>query len=73
MRAFLAFLSVIIRLTGLVLVVLGLWYSTGGVRIIVSGRIDERNDASESLKLGLPLLGAGLVLLIFGVWLERHI
>jgi len=73
MRAFLAFLSIILRLAGMTLVVFGLWFSVAGVRMVVSGRIDERREAEKSLKLGLPLLIAGLALLFFGMWLEGHI
>jgi uncharacterized protein YjeT (DUF2065 family) len=73
MRALLALLSILLRLAGLTLVVIGLWFSAGGLRVVVSGRIDERNSAQHSLKLGLPLLGAGLVVLWFGFWLEGHI
>jgi hypothetical protein len=73
MRAFLFVISVILRLAGMTLIIFGLWYSSGGLRMVVSGRIDERNQAEKSLKLGLPLLGGGIVLLLFGFWLENHI
>jgi hypothetical protein len=72
MRAFLALLSILIRLAGLTLIVFGLWLSAGGLRMVVSGRIDERNSARDSLKLGLPLLGGGIVLVAFGMWMENH-
>lgn len=73
MRAFLALISILLRLAGLTIIVIGLWFSVGGVRMIVSGRLDERNEAEKSLKLGLPLLGAGIALLAFGLWMENHI
>jgi hypothetical protein len=57
-----------LRLIGLVVTVLGLWYSAGGMRVVVSGRIDERNKSAKSLKRGLPLLVIGLVLLVGGTW-----
>jgi hypothetical protein len=57
------------RLVGLVVTVAGLWYLAGGLRVVVSGRIDERRRSAHSLKLGLPLLFAGLVLLFGGTWL----
>jgi hypothetical protein len=55
------------------LIVFGLWFSSGGLRMIVSGRLDERNAAARSLKLGVPLLGSGIVLVLFGMWMENHI
>ena len=53
------------RLVGLILVIPGLWRLAGGLRVVVSGRIDERRRSAYSLKIGLPLLIVGL-LLIFG-------
>jgi uncharacterized membrane protein len=73
MRALLELLSIVLRLAGVTLIVFGLWFSTGGVRMVVSGRIDERNQAQHSLKLGLPLLFGGLFVVWFGFWLEGHI
>jgi hypothetical protein len=59
----------ILRIVGLLLVLPGLWLSAGGLRVVVSGRIDERRRSERSLKLGLPLLAAGLLLLFGGSWL----
>jgi hypothetical protein len=59
----------LVRLIGLALTFAGLWYAAGGLRVVVSGRIDERRQAADSLKKGLPLLAAGLVLLFGGGWL----
>jgi hypothetical protein len=73
MRAVLELVSIFLRLAGLTLVIFGLWFTTGGVRMVVSGRIDERNGARDSLKLGLPLLCGGLFVLWFGFWLEGHL
>ena len=42
------------------------------MRVVVSGRIDERNRAAKSLKSGLPLLIVGLILLFFGSWLTAQ-
>jgi hypothetical protein len=39
------------------------------MRVVVSGRIDERNRASKSLKIGLPLLVLGLAVEFLGMWL----
>jgi uncharacterized membrane protein len=61
--------ATLVRIVGLVLIVYGLWKSAGGMRVVVSGRIDERNRASKSLKFGLPLLVLGLAVEFFGMWL----
>ena len=58
-----------VRIIGLVLIVYGLWKSAGGMRVVVSGRIDERKRASKSLKIGLPLLVLGLAVEFLGMWL----
>ena len=65
----LAGFATLVRFVGLVLIVYGLWFSAGGMRVVVSGRIDERNRASKSLKIGLPLLVLGLAVVFFGMWL----
>jgi O-antigen/teichoic acid export membrane protein len=54
----------IVRFVGLAIVIAGLWYSAGGMRVVVSGRIDERRRSSRSLRFGLPLVVAGLLLLL---------
>jgi hypothetical protein len=59
----------LVRYTGLVVTIMGLWHSVSGLRVVVSGRIDERRRSAGSLKLGLPLLGVGLLLLFGGTWL----
>ena len=59
----------IIRFVGLVIVLPGLWLLAGGMRVVVSGRIDERRRSAKSFKLGLTLLVAGLLLLFGGTWL----
>ena len=56
------------RFAGLAAAVVGLWYSAGGLRMVVSGRIDERKTSAQSLKRGLPLLITGLVLFFGGTW-----
>jgi hypothetical protein len=72
MRALLALFSILLRLGGLTVIIIGLWFSAGALRLVVSGRIDERNEAEKSLKVGLPLFFVGVVLLLFGFWLENH-
>jgi hypothetical protein len=61
----------IVRLIGLVLLVPGLWWLAGGLRVVVSGRIDERRRSASSLKIGLPLLVVGLLLFFGGTWLAN--
>jgi hypothetical protein len=61
----------VVRLVGLLIVLPGLWLSAGGLRLVVSGRIDERKRSARSLKLGLPLLILGLLLLFGGTWLAN--
>ena len=63
----------ILRLVGLVMTIVGLWQSAGGLRVVVSGRIDERRRSVNSLKRGLPLAVAGLLLLIGGTWLATWV
>ena len=58
-----------LRLIGLLVTVTGLWFSAGGMRVVVSGRIDERRKSAKSLKFGLPMLAVGGVLLFGGSWL----
>jgi hypothetical protein len=58
-----------LRLIGLLVTVAGLWFSAGGMRVVVSGRVDERRKSAKSLKLGLPMLAVGVVLLFGGSWL----
>ena len=65
----LAGLATVVRFVGLVLIVYGLWKSAGGMRVVVSGRIDERNRAPKSLKIGLPVLALGLAVEFLGMWL----
>lgn len=61
-------LANVLRFVGLFVSVSGLWQLTGGVRLVVSGRIDERRRSASSLKLGLPLLIVGVILLFGGTW-----
>ena len=61
----------VVRFAGLLVTIVGLWLSASGMRVVVSGRIDERRRSAGSLKLGLPLLGLGLLLLFGGAWIVR--
>ena len=59
----------LVRFTGLVVTIIGLWHAAGGLRVVVSGRIDERRRSANSLRLGISLLIVGLLLLFGGTWL----
>lgn len=59
----------VLRLLGLVITLAGLWMVAGGMRVVVSGRIDERKRSAGSLKRGLPILIVGLLLLFGASWL----
>ena len=64
-------LANVVRFVGLVTTAAGLWFSAGGLRVVVSGRIDERRRSADTLKWGMPLLITGLVLLFGGTWLAN--
>ena len=64
-------LIVALRIVGLLLLVPGLWLVANGVRVVVSGRIDERRRAATALKRGVPVLLAGLLILLGASWLTR--
>jgi hypothetical protein len=61
----------VMRIAGLVVTLVGLWLSATGMRVVVSGRVDERRRSAGSLKRGLPVLGFGLILLFGGSWLVQ--
>lgn len=66
-------LANVLRFIGLFVAVSGLWQLAGGVRLIVSGRIDERQRSANSVRIGLPLLIVGVVLLLCGTWLANWV
>lgn len=61
----------LVRIVGLLVVLPGLWLSAGGMRVVVSGRIDERKKSAHSLRIGVPLLMLGVFLLFGGTWLAN--
>jgi hypothetical protein len=63
--------AVIVRLIGIVCVLPGLFLAAGGVRTIVSGRLDERRRSANSLRFGVPLLVFGVLMLFSGSWLAN--
>jgi hypothetical protein len=66
-------LASLLRIAGLLLVVAGLWFAAGGMRVVVSGRIDERRKAAGALRRGLPLVVAGIVMLLLGTWIHHFV
>ncbi len=60
-----------LRFAGLLVTIAGLWFSATGMRVVVSGRIDERRKSASSLKFGLPLLISGIVVLVLGTLLAK--
>lgn len=64
-------LANLLRLAGLLVVIPGLWFAAGGIRVVVSGRIDERRSSAKSLKLGVPLVLIGSALFFGGTWLAN--
>ena len=65
------FLTNSLRFVGLFITVSGLWQLTGGLRLVVSGRIDERQRSASSMKRGWPMLIIGVILLCGGNWLAK--
>jgi hypothetical protein len=64
-------LANLIRIVGLIVLLPGLWFSAVGMRVVVSGRIDERKRSVKSLRIGLPLLVVGVLMLFGGTWLAN--
>lgn len=58
----------VLRFAGLLVTIVGLWFTAGGMRVVVSGRIDERRRSAMSLKKAIALLVIGLLMLIAGSW-----
>lgn len=58
-------------IVGLLVTLAGLWFSAGGLRVVVSGRIDERRRSASSLKRGVVVLAVGVSLLFIGLWLSK--
>jgi hypothetical protein len=57
----------LLQFIGLLVAIVGLWNFARGMRVVVSGRIDERRASGRSLKLGIPLLVTGVLLLFGGI------
>jgi hypothetical protein len=60
-----------LSLIGLLATVFGLWSVAGGLRVVVSSRIDERSESVRAVKFGIPFAVGGVVLLFGGIWLAN--
>jgi hypothetical protein len=58
-----------VRLVGWLLAIGGLWFLAGGLRVVVSGRIDERRRSAQSIKRGIVLSIVSALMLCGGTWL----
>ena len=56
---------------GFLSAVFGLWSVAGGLRVVVSSRIDERNESMKAVRFGIPFAVGGVVLLFGGIWLAN--
>jgi hypothetical protein len=61
----------ILLLVGGLMTVFGLWSVAGGLRVVVSGRIDERKQSGKAAKIGIPFAVVGVVLLFVGIWFSN--
>jgi hypothetical protein len=64
-------LARLLQFVGLLVVIIGLWFSARGMRVVVSGRIDERRRSASSLKVGIPISIVGVLLLVGGAMLGK--
>jgi hypothetical protein len=60
-----------LSLIGFLSAVFGLWSVAGGLRVVVSGRMDEREQSAKSIKIGVPFAVVGIALLFGGIWLAN--
>ena len=61
----------ILWMVGGLMAVFGLWSVAGGLRVVVSGRMDERKESGKAAKIGIPFAAVGVVLLFVGIWLAN--
>lgn len=64
-------LGYLLCVIGAMSTVFGLWGVAGGLRVIVSGRVDERRQSSKAARFGVPFAVGGIVLLFVGIWLAE--
>jgi hypothetical protein len=58
-------------IVGLLSTIFGLWCAAGGLRAIVSRRIDEREQSGRAAKFAVPFIIAGITLVLGGLWLAN--
>ena len=61
----------ILWMLGGLMTVFGLWSVAGGLRVVVSGRMDERKESGKAAIIGVPFAVIGVVLLFVGIWLAN--
>lgn len=66
-------LASFLRFFGVITLVPGLWFVAGGMRVVVSGRIDERRRSAKSMKRGIPLVAVGILAFVAGTWLAGRL
>jgi hypothetical protein len=54
---------------GVLSAIFGLWCAVGGLRAVVSNRIDEKSQGSRSARYAVLFIVAGLILTFGGLWL----
>lgn len=66
-----AVLGHVLQFTGILATVFGLWCAAGGLRVVVSSRVDERRQGGRTARIAVPLIVAGIALLLAGTWLAN--
>jgi hypothetical protein len=57
-----------VQLLGVLATVFGLWCAAGGLRAVVSNRVDERRQSGRTAKIAVPFIVSGVTLLLVGTW-----
>jgi hypothetical protein len=61
----------VLAVIGSLATMFGLWCVAGGLRVVVSRRIDERNQSFRTVIVGVPFVVVGMILLFGGLWLAN--
>jgi hypothetical protein len=56
-------------IAGVMSAVFGLWCAAGGLRVVISNRVDEQRRGGRSAKFAVSFILAGLILSFGGLWL----
>jgi uncharacterized membrane protein HdeD (DUF308 family) len=54
---------------GVLSALFGLWCAAGGLRVVVSNRMDEKKESGRSARFSVLYIVAGLILSFGGLWL----